>query len=329
MKICVTGSSGYLGSLVIKELAEHPQVNRIVGIDINEPQETLEKLEFHKVDITQKGLSEVMEGCDLLLHLAFIVEPILDYRRIYEINLHGTTNVFLSAIKAGIKRIVYTSSIAAYGILPDKPEVISLSTPIVKDTRSYYGHTKYLIEKLCDRIEELYPEVSIVRLRPGVVAGANCYNFFNEFALFPFLMDVPHGAAVPLVHEEGLKDAVIKAIFSEARGAFLVTSPKSLPIKELAKLMNKPCPTLPPSLIYLIGRILWRLRLSKFSMDWFYLLYENRYRSFDISRAKEVLGWEPRRSARETAEELIQTASFSWIDFFKPRRFRIGGQRYR
>ena len=329
MNICVTGSSGYLGSLVLERLGEHPQVERIVGIDINEPRKKAEKLEFHRTDITEEGLSEIMKGCDVLLHLAFIVEPILDYGRIYEINLHGTINVFLSAIKTGINKIVYTSSVAAYGILPDKPEVISLSTPIVKDTRSYYGHTKYLIEKFCDRIEELYPGVSITRLRPSVVAGANCYNFFNEFVLFPLLMDVPHGAAVPLVHEEDLKDAVINAIFSEAKGPFLVSCPESLSMKELAKLMKKPCPTLPPSFVFLIGKTLWKLRLSKFSMDWLYLVYENRYRSFDISRTREVLGWDPKKSARETAEELIQTASFSWMDFFKPRRFRIGGQRYR
>jgi len=329
MRICITGSSGYLGSLVLEKLEEHPQIKSIVGIDINHPRKTYKKLEFHKKDITENGLWEVMEGCDVLLHLAFIVEPILDYGLIYEINLHGSTNVFLSAIKGGINKIIYTSSVAAYGIMPDKPEVISPSTPMVKDTRSYYGHTKYLVEKVCDRIEELHPQVSITRLRPSVVAGARCPNFFNEFMLFPFLMDVPHGAAIPLVHEDDLAEAVLLSIFSEATGPFLVSYPESLPMKELAKILKKPCPTLPPFLTFLIGKILWRLRLSKFSMDWFYLFYENRFRRFDISRTRELLGWEPRKTAKETAEELVRTASFPWTDFFKPREFRIGGSKYR
>lgn len=120
MKTLVTGAGGFIGSAVVRSLLGRgravrvllergyaPRVDLLSGLDV-------ERVEGDVLD--REGMARALKGCDALYHLAAVYalwspQP----ERIYEVNVEGTKTVLWAAYKAGLRRVVYTSSIAAVG----------------------------------------------------------------------------------------------------------------------------------------------------------------------------------------------------------------------
>src|SRR5436309_1542467 len=134
MKVAVTGGSGQLGTLVLRRLVDDRSVKRIVSIDVRPPLIVSGKVQPVECDVRAPDLARHLHGMDALVHLAFVVARYEKREVMDAINVDGSKNVFRAAAAAGLKRIVYSSSVAAYGVLPGQPQ------PIVEDTpRRYQG----------------------------------------------------------------------------------------------------------------------------------------------------------------------------------------------
>lgn len=120
MKTLVTGAAGFIGAAVVKRLLARgrevralvepgrtPRVDLLAGLDV-------ERVE---VDIRDReAMGKALAGCDVLYHLAAVYALWLpDPRLIYEVNVEGSKTVLFAAYKAGLRKVVYTSSIAAVG----------------------------------------------------------------------------------------------------------------------------------------------------------------------------------------------------------------------
>ena len=83
----------------------------------------LRKTEYRQADVLDAdAVAEVVAGADVVVHLAFII--LGDLAETTSVNLEGSRNVFRAAIAAGAKRLVYASSVAAYGYHGDNPELL-------------------------------------------------------------------------------------------------------------------------------------------------------------------------------------------------------------
>src|SRR5262245_20271967 len=127
MKIAVTGASGYLASVLIPKLHALPGVEAILALDVRPPGPalaSLAKLRFEASDVRTAdharlfGPQGPVGPVDAVVHLAFIVVPIPALGAIYDINVAGSERVFEGVAAAGVKQVVYASSIAAYGCVP-------------------------------------------------------------------------------------------------------------------------------------------------------------------------------------------------------------------
>ena len=86
------------------------------------------KATYQRGDILDRGhLAELFEGADVAVHLAFAIFG--DREETRRINLEGSRNVFEAAAEAGVARLVYASSVAAYGFHPDNPQPLTEETP--------------------------------------------------------------------------------------------------------------------------------------------------------------------------------------------------------
>ena len=118
--VAVTGATGFIGSAVVKKLAEAGRTVLAV-IEPGADTKNLEGVNVERVtcDVCDfKKMKHVLGGCEALYHLAAIYKTWLpDPEVLYRVNLEGTTATLLAAQQANVKRIVYTSSIAAIGLV--------------------------------------------------------------------------------------------------------------------------------------------------------------------------------------------------------------------
>lgn len=120
-KTLVTGAAGFIGSHVVRELLAKDREVKAMILS-GEDTRNLAGLDVEQVDGDVRDPASVkraLQGCDRLFHLAAIYALWLPNRRkMYDVNVVGTQNVLWAAYKAELERVVYTSSIAAVGVLP-------------------------------------------------------------------------------------------------------------------------------------------------------------------------------------------------------------------
>src|SRR5262249_40573734 len=154
MKVAVTGGSGQLGSLVLGRLIDDRKVKQIVSLDLVPPSLASGKLSFALDDVRGPDLARHFQGCDALVHLAFVVMQHMDRGVRHGINVAGSRNVFRAAQAAGIKQFCYASSIAAYGVVAGHPVPIVEDTPRRYEPDFAYAANKFEVEAWLDQFEK-------------------------------------------------------------------------------------------------------------------------------------------------------------------------------
>src|SRR3954464_9829407 len=114
MRVVVVGASGNVGTSVLTCLAEEPRVDSVVGIARRMPKLGFPKAEWRQADITQSDLRPHFEGADAVVHLGWLIQPGRDLDTVRATNVDGSARVFRAAAAAGVKSIVYASSVGAY-----------------------------------------------------------------------------------------------------------------------------------------------------------------------------------------------------------------------
>ena len=132
LTVAVTGPTGEIGRAFISALERAPEVDRVIGM-ARRPFDLAghgwEKTEYRRGDVLDReAVDELVEDADVVVHLAFVIVAGGNESR--EINLTGSRNVFEATAAAGAKRLVYTSSVAAYGFNRGMPDLLSEDEPV-------------------------------------------------------------------------------------------------------------------------------------------------------------------------------------------------------
>jgi dihydroflavonol-4-reductase len=147
----VSGATGFIGSAVVRELlAQGRPIRALVEPGAN--RDNLRDLDVESVEVDvcdHEGMLRALDGCRTYYHLAAIYKVWLpDPDIIYRVNIDGTTASLLAAHRAGVERVVYTSSIAAVGLRDDgKPSDESVPFNLY-DVANDYILTKHLSERI-------------------------------------------------------------------------------------------------------------------------------------------------------------------------------------
>ena len=148
LTVAVTGPTGELGKPFMAALQRAPEVERVIGMARRpfDPVATgWEKAEYRPGDIRDPDAVEALVAdADVVVHLAFVIVD--DGGDGSEINRVGSRNVFEAAVAAGAKRIVYTSSVAAYGFGRNLPDLITEAEPARGTPRHPYSADKAEVE---------------------------------------------------------------------------------------------------------------------------------------------------------------------------------------
>jgi UDP-glucose 4-epimerase len=315
MRVVVTGATGNVGTALLRSLAAEPAVDEVVGLARRLPEASFAKTRFVEADVTRTDLVGLFRGADAVVHLAWLIQPSRDESVTRATNVDGSRRVFDAVARAAVPRLVYASSVGTYATGP-KDRAVDESWPHTGIESSFYSRHKAATEAALDEFEAARPEVRAVRLRPGLIFGREPASgirrlfagpFLPTFLLHPrFIPVVPkHDRLVfQVVHRDDVADAYRRAILDDdARGAYNVAADPVLDPAELGRILDaRPVPV-PASLLRGAAAVTWRLRLQPTSPGWVDMGLGVPV--MDSSRARNELGWSPRRTAAEALLELI------------------------
>ena len=305
MRYVITGGSGYIGSRLVEHLSEREDTERIVVCDVRPPQVMRPKVEFQHLDVRDREAARsLLERVkpDALVHLAFILNPVHDEHFMYDVDVNGTHNVLEAAGKAGTEHVLVTTSAVAYGAFPDNPVPLTEDDPVRGVAAFSYARDKTESDRLCQLWAAKYPDRTMTIVRPCVVFGPSVDNYLVRlWTRQPFQVDVGNMEnEIQFVHEDDVADGVIRLLEGRHEGAFNVAGDGQMAIRETAELSGQPIRRMPLWLYRLLGKILWGLRLSEAppgQID--YAIYPWLVSN---DRLKQVAGWKPRYTSRETFE---------------------------
>ena len=125
MRYLITGGSGYIGSRLVELLARREDTEKIVIADVVPPRGGYRpKTEFERVDVRDRGaVHSALQRAnpDVLVHLAFILNPVHDEGLMYDVDVNGTHNVLEAAAEVGIGQVLVTTSGVGLRRVPGQP----------------------------------------------------------------------------------------------------------------------------------------------------------------------------------------------------------------
>jgi nucleoside-diphosphate-sugar epimerase len=324
LTVAVTGPTGEIGLPLMAELEGDPAVGAVRGMarrPFDPSAEGWEKVAYRRGDVLDRGsLAALFDGADVAVHLAFAIFGGREETR--RVNLEGSRNVFEAAVAAGVQRLVYASSVAAYGFHPENPQPLTEAVPARGSDSFYYSAQKAELESTLDELLT-GSDVDAYVFRPCIVAGPRATMLVEKVVESARLGDplpalrrgigrlplpkpvLPDpGARLQLVHHDDVARALAAAIAGRGEpGAYNLAGEGELGIGDVARALGWHAVSVPGPAAGLGAGLAKRLAFLTPQLEWATALRTPVL--MDTAKARRELGWEPRFDAAET---LIQTA---------------------
>lgn len=303
MKVVVTGISSYLARAIFPLLEKDEIITEILGLDLIKPEFSSQKLIFKKRDVRNKNIDQDLKGYDALIHLAFIVGAKGSKKEIHSINIDGSKNVFNCAIKAGVKKIIHASSVAAYGSFADNPIPLTEEHPIrLMQKRFYYNETKYIVERYIVKLIQENPNVIFTWFRPHIFLGHDMSNDSGRLYGGERIITIFPDHLIQLAWFEDIGQAFYLALKKNAPGAFNIAGDNPLTSRELASRLNVKILKIPYKLSLFLIIFSYKLHLQR-SLSPGWLRISKNPIIVDSTKAKRILGWKPKYDTFQTVKE--------------------------
>jgi UDP-glucose 4-epimerase len=309
--ILITGAGGYVGRQLVAALARDPgSVRTIVATDVRVPDAAVCEpgVTYVEADVRAADFIQLFRAhaTDLVVHLAAVVTPgaDADRQREYDIDVRGTARVLEACTTAGVRKIIYTSSGAAYGYHADNPPWLDEEHPLRGNPEFAYADHKRQVEELLARWRVEHPELLQLIFRPGVILGARANNQITRLFERRYVLGLA-GAESPfvIVWDQDVVGAILRGIRA-GTGIYNLAGDGTLSLREMAAIMNKPYVPLPVGLVTAALWLLARLRLTQYGPEQVNFL---RYRPvLSNRRLKGEFGYQPQRSTRETFRYFLE-----------------------
>lgn len=311
-RIAITGSSGLCGRSLVRAIRCTLPGATILGIDLA-PARSDAPHEFIQADIRDAAVTHVLSRFrpDVVVHLAFMVEPCRDRGLMREVNISGTERVLAAAVAAGASRVVVSSSATVYGPWPEHAVPCTEDTPLRPLEHFAYAAHKGEVEAMLVEFAAQRPEIAVAWTRPAIVCGRGEKNFLSDIFLTVPFMALPGGADTPLqfVHTDDLAGATLAILAASGRGPFNVAPADSLTQRDLAAMMGIRAFPVPAWLVTAAANVWWTLRLPWLRTPPGLAAYLRHPWLVDPSRLTRECGFACAHSSREAFATLLPEAT--------------------
>jgi nucleoside-diphosphate-sugar epimerase len=328
LTVAVTGPTGDIGIAALRALDASPAVAKVIGM-ARRPFDPAahglsDKVVYQRGDVLDRpSVDALVDGADVVVHLAFII--IGDPDEAQRVNTEGSRNVFDATVGAGAKRLVYTSSVAAYGFHADNPQPLTEEVPPRGSEDFYYSAHKAELERVLDDAVAGSGTEAYV-FRPCIVAGAGALTLiettvrllpiYGQLRLarraleqIPFLGPVlpDPGAEFQLVHTLDVASALRAAVEGAGPpGRYNLAGPGSMSIARMARACGWWSVPVPGVAVAALSEVANRIPGLPPEVEWL-----NAFRAptmMDSRKARDELGWTPEWDAEATMRETVSGA---------------------
>ncbi|MCW3025767.1 MAG: NAD-dependent epimerase/dehydratase [Solirubrobacterales bacterium] len=324
LKIAVTGPTGEIGQAVVGALERAREIDSILGMarrPFDPAERGWKKVTYRRGDVLDKGaVAELVEDADVVLHLAFMIMGGASESR--KVNLDGSRNVFEAAVAAGAKRVVYASSVAAYGFHSDNPRPLTEQVPARGTANHYYSAQKAEVEAML--ADSLYgSDTAAYVFRPCIVAGPDAPLLIDSLPYtqiserlpgpvlrlldgVPILKPVLPDPGVPfqLVHHDDVASAMRAAVLGRGTpGIYNLAGAGELTVKDLAEELGWYSIPVPELAVDAVAEMIGRLGFLPAQAQWIAAFREPVIMSTE--KARRELRWRPRHDAMSTLRETV------------------------
>lgn len=301
LTVAVTGAANFVAAAVLERLDADRRIGRILGVDCDEPQMPVAKLDFRIADVRDPILAVALDGADVVVNVALTAGPLDSEDTMFAINVHGTRNLLEAAAKAGVKRFVHVSSAAVYGAHPTNDVPLDEDAPLRANPDFSWAYQHLLAEELVTAWADNHPDVAVTVLRPVTTLGPGANNFVARHFEQPVLPVVRENEPpVQFLHVDDLATAIERAVITPLPGVFNVAPDGWLSTRELAHLLGKRVVSVPEAVAFSAARRLWSHGVLGAPPG---ALHYVMYPWVLTSERLREQGWAPTRSNREVVRE--------------------------
>jgi nucleoside-diphosphate-sugar epimerase len=325
LTVAVTGPTGEIGKPFIRALERHKDVGRVLGMarrPFDPKAHKWSKTEYRQGDVLDRAAVDALcAEADVVVHLAFII--VAGSKESHSINLEGSRNVFEAAVSARCKRLVYASSVAAYGFHEDNPQPLTEDVPARGTEAHPYSADKAAVEDLLSEVVEDSDTDAYV-FRPCIVAGPEAPLLINSipyvqlsgrlpgavrslFDQVPILKPVLPDPGVPfqLVHHDDVALAMRAAVLGRgAAGVYNLAGRGEVTMRDLADALGYYTVPVPELALDATAEVIARLPFLPDEASW--IEAARIPVLMDTAKARSQLAWRPRHDALDTLKATVE-----------------------
>ncbi|HET6448548.1 MAG TPA: NAD-dependent epimerase/dehydratase family protein [Conexibacter sp.] len=326
--VAVTGPTGDIGRAFVRALERSREVRAIRTLarrELDPAAEGWRKTTYLRGDVLDRAaVDELVAGADAVVHLAYAIMGASGDDG-HRVNVDGSRNVFSATVAAGVPRLVYTSSVAAYGFHPGNPPLLTEDVPPRGTHAHAYSAGKAEVEKLLGDVTR-GSATAVYVFRPCIVAGPDALMMIQSIpyvqlgermpeavrwlldaapVLKPVIPD--NGVSFQLVHHDDVASALRAAVLGRGRpGIYNLAGPGTLTMRDLAEDLGWYAIPVPELAVDAAAELAARLPFVPEKTQWINALRVPVV--MDTTKAERELRWRPRYGARETLRATIAEA---------------------
>jgi UDP-glucose 4-epimerase len=324
LTVAVTGPTGEIGQAFVGALERSREVRSVLGMarkPFDPAERGWKKVSYRRGDVLDRAaVDALVKDADVVVHLAFIIMGGPTESR--AVNLDGSRNVFEASVSAGVERLVYASSVAAYGFHRENPQPLTEEVAARGTAAHYYSAQKAEVEALLSETLQGSATAAYV-FRPCIVAGRGAPLLIDSLPYtqiserlpgpvlrlldgVPILKPVLPDPGVPfqLVHHDDVAAAMRAAVLGRgASGIYNLAGPGQLTVKQLAEELGWYSIPVPELAVDAVAEMVGRLGFLPAQVQWISAFREPVI--MDTARARRELRWRPKYDALSTLRETI------------------------
>ncbi len=308
MTVLVTGGTGYLGSLVVRRLADRGVAT--VSVDVREPREPVPGVTYVTADLRRLDLAPLMgdHQVDAVVHLAAIVEPPkgMDEAELEDIEVGGTRRVVDACLAAGVGHLTVTSSGAAYGYhARNDGRLLTEDLPVPGSAAFAYSRHKAAVEALLARARRLHPELGQLVLRPGTILGAHTDNQITALFTGRLVMTLAEtDGPFTFIWDQDVADIVVAGVLARRTGTYNLAGDGVMTLRDIAAVEGTRVVAVPAAVVRTALRMMRRIGVGRYGPEQVEFLLHRPV--LDNTRLRRDFPGLPSLTTRETYEVFRQ-----------------------